>query len=107
MEGLDGDILPRTKVSDGSGTSAAIQNGELYLNGVATGKTLGEFAKRDFLNSNITVAQAKQQANFKIEPGKCTRSQLFAISDSSIASPLPEKVICIKRVYKQFITSLR
>ena len=96
MEGLDGDILPRTKVSDGSATSASIQQGQLYLDGQVTGKTLGELAERDYLNSNLTVAQAKLMANFRMEPGKCTRNQLFAISASNVASPLPEKIICIK-----------
>ena len=94
MEGLD--ILPRTKVSDGSATSASIQNGQLYLDGQDTGKTLGELAERNYLDSYLTVTQAKQMANFRLEPGKCTRNQLFAISASNIASPLPEKIICIK-----------
>ena len=94
MSGRD-DIFPRIKIGYKSSRAVAIIDGKMWLDNKDTNTTLAEYILRNW--SNESIARARQNSFFQIEPGRCMFVSLFAVSRSHMASTIPVDVQCIKR----------
>ncbi|XP_061178132.1 uncharacterized protein LOC133186814 [Saccostrea echinata] len=91
----EGDLLEKVKVGNSKSRSVAIVNGRMWLDNQKTNTTLAEFVLKTW--DNKSIAEAKKNAFFNIEPGKCFHMGLFAISRSHLSSQLPLDANCYLR----------
>ena len=91
------DIFPRIKIGSKSSRAVAIVDGKMWLDNKNTNTTLSEYILRNW--SDESIAQARQNSFFEIEPGRCMFVSLFAVSRSHMASKIPVDTQCVKREY--------
>ncbi|KAK3094096.1 hypothetical protein FSP39_024081 [Pinctada imbricata] len=90
------DLIPRITVSVLQEGSVAVIDGQLWLNGNNTNRSVSDFSSRNMKNvTESDNANTVQDYSFMSEPGRCLYPKLYAVGYSHLSAEIPSKPVCI------------
>lgn len=90
------DIFPRVQIGKNTSRSVRLYHGNLIMDGVQnTSITIPEFMIKNITNDTLKDVHSAN-SKFNIEPGRCIRISLFAVSRSHLKTEVPMQTSCVK-----------
>ncbi|KAK3092476.1 hypothetical protein FSP39_003379 [Pinctada imbricata] len=90
------DLIPRITVSVLQEGSVAVIDGQLWLNGNNTNRSVSDFSSRNIKNvTESDNSNTVQDYSFMSEPGRCLYPKLFAVGYSHLSAEIPSKPMCV------------
>ena len=78
--------------------SVSIIDGEMWLNGSNTNRSVSEFTVKNWRNlTQEEIKESVQDFTFMVEPGRCLYPKLYAVGYSHLSSEITTDVVCIAR----------